>query len=43
MKKLIAVTVVSSALLFTTASLAAMESGSVMVGGAAMFPQKKYC
>ncbi|MBW1212347.1 fasciclin domain-containing protein [Pantoea allii] len=40
MKKLIAVTVVSSALLFTTASMAAMTSDSVMVGGAAMFPQK---
>jgi len=40
MKKLIAVTVVSSALLFTAASMAAMTSDSVMVGGAAMFPQK---
>ncbi|ARF50315.1 MULTISPECIES: fasciclin domain-containing protein [Pantoea] len=40
MKKFFAVAVVSSAFLFTAASFAAMESGSVMVGGAAMYPQK---
>jgi uncharacterized surface protein with fasciclin (FAS1) repeats len=39
MKKLLAIALVSSSL-FTAASYAAMDSGSVMVGGAAMFPQK---
>jgi uncharacterized surface protein with fasciclin (FAS1) repeats len=40
MKKLISTAVVSGALLFTAGTFAAMDNGSVMVGGAAMYPQK---
>lgn len=40
MKKLISVVFVSSALLFCAGASAAMDSGSVMVGGAEMLPSK---
>lgn len=40
MKKLISVAFVSSALLFSAGALAVMDSGTVMVGGAEMFPSK---
>jgi uncharacterized surface protein with fasciclin (FAS1) repeats len=40
MKKLITTAVISGALMFTAATFAAMNSDSVMVGGAAMYPQK---
>ena len=40
MKKLLSVALVSSALLFCAGASAAMTSGSVMVGGAEMFPSK---
>ena len=40
MKKLITTAVISGALMFTTTTFAAMNSDSVMVGGAAMYPQK---
>ncbi|WP_343550478.1 fasciclin domain-containing protein [Pantoea sp.] len=40
MKTLFATAIVSGALLFSATSMAAMQSDSVMVGGAAMFPQK---
>ena len=40
MKKLLSVAFVSSALLFCAGASAAMTSGSVMVGGAEMFPSK---
>ncbi|MBP2197612.1 fasciclin domain-containing protein [Pantoea cypripedii] len=40
MKKLISLTVVSAALFIATGVSAAMNNDSVMVGGAAMYPQK---
>ncbi len=40
MKKLISLAVLSAALLGANASMAAMHADSVMVGGAAMYPQK---
>ncbi|KGT89217.1 MULTISPECIES: fasciclin domain-containing protein [Enterobacterales] len=40
MKKLITTAVISGALMFTATTFAAMNSDSVMVGGAAMYPQK---
>lgn len=40
MKKLISVALVSNALLFTAGAFSAMNSGTVMVGGAEMFPSK---
>ncbi|KJV33004.1 MULTISPECIES: fasciclin domain-containing protein [Erwiniaceae] len=40
MKKLITTAVISGALMFSATTFAAMNSDSVMVGGAAMYPQK---
>jgi len=40
MKKLMSIAVVSGTLLFTAGAYAAMDNDAVMVGGAAMYPQK---